>query len=243
MQKAADNSEQVSIVDMTETIYNQEQKLHNALVATPCWPCVPPPSIQDIYLAVERKCGSSGKPIDISSFPPDFILYFPDASQKKTVLDHKTIEGPNFRFTLVQWTNKYRSQIAEWNTHVSLQIEGIPPQLFFYDCLKPLLLPYCGIRTADFDKSIGTCKVNAYTKNLQSIPTEHQLGIHYHRLDGVTTHTFPITLATTPYIEQEQNPSSKWAQDPSADVNMNDYSSHYDPGKHFLVLNSFSHSI
>jgi hypothetical protein len=76
--------------------------------------------------------------------------------------------------------------------------------------------------------------VNAYTENIHSIPTNQQLGIYYHRLDGVSTHTFPITLNTTPYVEPEQNPSSKRAQNPSAHVDLNDYSSHYDSGKQLL---------
>jgi hypothetical protein len=47
-------SEQVSIVEMTETIYNKDQNLKNALITTPLNPSTPTLSVQDIYLA-ERK--------------------------------------------------------------------------------------------------------------------------------------------------------------------------------------------
>ncbi|RLN16250.1 hypothetical protein C2845_PM02G13070 [Panicum miliaceum] len=229
--KEQGQNKHISIVDMSETIYNREQKLQNALIATSFDRAAPTPSIQDIYLAIQSKHGPSGKPAEISSFPPDFILHFANKYQKETVLAQKTIEGPNFSLTLCQWTNEYRSEIMEWNTHVSLEIKGIPPHLFLYDCLKPLILPHCGIRTANFDSTSSICKVNAYTKNMQSIPTKGRLGTSYHHFHGVTTPTFPITLTTTPYTEPEQNLPSQWAHDPSADVDLEETSSHFDPAQ------------
>ncbi|PUZ75746.1 hypothetical protein GQ55_1G231600 [Panicum hallii var. hallii] len=85
--------------------------------------------------------------------------------------------------------------------YVSLEIKGIPHHLFFYDCLKPRILPHCGIRTANFNSTSGVCKVNTYTKNMQSIPTKGRLATFYHHFHGVTIPTFPITLATTSYTE------------------------------------------
>lgn len=200
---------------MTETIYNREQKLQNALIATP-YQSLHVPSIQDIYLAVERKCGLPGKPTGILHFPPDFILYLTNTQEQEAVLSHNHRRRELQTHPLLRWTNEYRLNVEEWNTHVST--------LWNQDSW--------------FWQQQWYMQSKCLHKNHQFYPKNLHLGISYNHCYGVKTHTFPITLITPPYTEPEQNPSSEWAQDPSPDIDFNDSSSNFDPGKQQPTANT-----
>jgi hypothetical protein len=85
---------------MTETIYKKDQKLKNALIATPLNPSTPTLSVQDIYLAVERKMRAFS---DTNSDLPFSTRLHPIFSKHMF---------PTFQLNILQWTNQYRAQIT-----------------------------------------------------------------------------------------------------------------------------------
>ncbi|CAN6173624.1 unnamed protein product [Urochloa humidicola] len=204
----------------------RELALSNALIARRMNSAAPTPTIQDIRIAIQTKFDASTQPNKIENFPPDYILYFPTAAAKEAALSYETIQGPNFMLRLSPWTRDYRCHKIPYNTLVTVDIKGIPPQAAVRNCLDIVLLPHCNIQTCGFDEDTGICTATAYAHDPAAIPTERTLGLSYSH--GEQVHCFPLKLHANLSNEPEKQPTADFAEDPSKGTDIDDASSNFD---------------
>ena len=60
--------------------------------------------------------------------------------------------------------------------------------------LLPVVAPFCDVHHSYFNQISGVSIVFGYTKDLESIPTSHQLPVPYRRSNYTEIHTFNLTL-------------------------------------------------
>lgn len=204
--------------------------LQNAIIATPMPPVFGTPLVQDIYRALTYKHGPTAQPIQIWNFPPDFVIQFATSHIKDMVLSQNTIEGINFRPGLTPWHNAHRSEHISWNTKVRVILSGIPPQGFKKHFIKPLISPYCDIRTSSFDHRSGECTITGFAQSISSIPNHTYLGISYRHDHGTHIKSFRINIHTEACSDE---PAENDEPASTSDLHL---STPVDPGDHFRRL-------
>ncbi|KAF8667064.1 hypothetical protein HU200_053240 [Digitaria exilis] len=124
------------------------------------------------------------------------------------VLLYKSIEGLNFKFALSMWSNDYKCQKIEWNTKVTITMSRIPPQSCAKKWLKPLVAPFCDIRTFSIDERKGTCTITGFAQSVESIPDHVNLGMSYPHEHGTNIKGFKINMHTAPLYDPQDNESA-----------------------------------
>ena len=127
-------------------------KLQLAIVAKPITSLPPVPTVSDVEAMFARHYPASAKPMDISCFPPDFILQFDDKTSYDTVLSYQILTDNNYTFSLAPWSDDTRCQTQAWSVPVTIDIHSIPTHAFHMKSLSVLLDPYCDIETYTMDK-------------------------------------------------------------------------------------------
>jgi len=173
-------------------------KLQLAIVAKPITSLPPVPTVSDVEAMFARHYPASPKPMDISCFPPDFILQFDDKTSYDTVLSYQILTDSNYTFSLAPWSDDARCQTQAWSVPVTIDIHGIPPHAFHMKSLSVLLDPYCDIETYTMDKKkTGICTVEGDALNVNSIPTTCFLSYPHRSGYETVIHTFPVTMKTS----------------------------------------------
>lgn len=171
-----------------------ERELHNALIVKPFPSSSASLSTTDIYTA---KQNASDKTIfigSITTFPPDFIVELPNRFLRDKILSMNPITYQDQTITIIPWSNSYRAETTSWTLPVSIKILGIPPHALSEEYLLPVVAPFCDVHHSYFNQISGVSIVFGYAKDLESIPTSHQLPVPYRRSNYTEIHTFNLTL-------------------------------------------------
>ncbi|RLN24146.1 hypothetical protein C2845_PM07G21730 [Panicum miliaceum] len=177
--QALDSRTAISLVDLDDEMEESLSKLQLAILAKPISSCLPcPPTTRTIETMFRQNYHASPQPVEISYFPPDFILQFNDKKSFDTILSYQVIADSNYTFSLAPWTQESRCHTQAWKAPITIDIHGIPPHLFHIKSLCALLDPYCDIEAYIMDKKTGVCTVEGTAFSVDSIPvTDHEENI------------------------------------------------------------------
>jgi len=186
-------------------------KLQLTIIAKPITTTPQVPTTADVEAMFSDHYRASPQPVEISYFPPDFILQFDNKENYDKILGYQILTDNKYTFSLTPWTNDARCHLEAWKTPVTIDIHGIPPHAFHHKSLSILLDPYCEIEAYTMDKKSGICTVEGTARSVNSIPTTGFLS--YPQRTGCETviHTFPITMQTS-LLTVPKRYSSDWHQ-------------------------------
>ena len=205
------------MIDLGDEMEATIVRLQLAIIAKPITAPPPVPTTADVEAMFANHYQASPQPVEISYFPPDFILQFDNKKNYDTVLNYQILTDNKYTFSLAPWTHDDRCHLEAWKIPVNIDIHGIPPHAFHPKSLSVLLDPYCDIEAYTMDKKSGICTVEGTARSVSSIPVTGFLS--YPQRTGYETviHTFPVTMQTS-LLTIPRRYSSDWHQPPHFDI-------------------------
>jgi len=205
------------MIDLGDEMEAAIVRLQLAIIAKPITAPPPVPTTADVEAMFANHYQASPQPVEISYYPPDFILQFDNNKNYDTVLSYQILTDNKYTFSLAHWTHDARCHLEAWKIPVNIDIHGIPPHAFHPKSLSVLLDPYCDIEAYTMDKKSGICTVEGTARSVSSIPVIGFLS--YPQRTGYETviHTFPVTMQTS-LLTIPRRYSSDWHQPPHFDI-------------------------
>lgn len=205
------------MIDLGDEMEAAIVRLQLAIIAKPITAPPPVPTTADVEAMFANHYQASPQPVEISYFPPDFILQFDNKKNYDTVLNYQILTDNKYTFSLAPWTHDDRCHLEAWKIPVNIDIHGIPPHAFHPKSLSVLLDPYCDIEAYTMDKKSGIRTVEGTARSVSSIPVTGFLS--YPQRTGYETviHTFPVTMQTS-LLTIPRRYSSDWHQPPHFDI-------------------------
>jgi len=173
-----------------------------SLVATHIGRLLARPKLKDIYLVLANICTEKSLPSRIYEDPPDYILQFETANDQEIVYHQSAIITPTYRLGLSKWTPYYKNHSKPWNLKVKMIITGIPERSVGPDVLNPLLGAYCDVRGFKYDTCTSTCRITAYTSEIEAVPTTGvRIAIEPQENQNSTPQIVSVDISTAEFID------------------------------------------
>jgi len=144
---------------------------HFCLVAIPIGTMVSKPKICDIFTYLQRDLGNSHLPSKITEDEPNYLLHFANKSDLEVVEAKKAIRTPTYALAFVKWTPFYKYRSTPWRNPISVEIDGIPPEICGFPVLKSLLGSFCEVSGYKFNETTQKTHVYVYASSSHVIPT------------------------------------------------------------------------
>ena len=65
------------------------------------------------------------------------MIRFASSHERDLVVSSEVLYGKDFDTLLVRWSNRYGVRTVDWQTEVTIDIDGFPPHVFA-NCLRTL---------------------------------------------------------------------------------------------------------
>ncbi|KAG2659416.1 hypothetical protein PVAP13_1KG355405 [Panicum virgatum] len=205
------------MIDLGDEMEATIVRLQLAIIAKPITAPPPVPTTADVEAMFANHYQASPQPVEISYFPPDFVLQFDNKKNYDIVLSYQILTDNKYTFSLAPWTHDARCHLEAWKIPVNIDIHGIPPHAFHPKSLSVLLDPYCDIEAYTMDKKSGICTVKGTARSVSSIPVTGFLSYPQRTGYEIVIHTFPVTMQTS-LLTIPRRYSSDWHQPPHFDI-------------------------